>query len=275
MFRNAFVIAALAAVASLTWLTHAAQAELRFTSESDEIKRTWLGGYIFYPSGSRFKWGEISTTVPEAAAALAGRRYPTIVYMHGCSGIDIASTKTARDFLLKGGFVVIMPNSYARIDKPASCILAQHQGGLHRSVLAWRQDEARNAIHQARLLPFVDPNNIFMVGLSEGAITTATTTGNEPINARIVEGWTCHAGWPEYWGLPAPASEPVLSLSTADDPWFQIAVLKGNCGAFMNRTNGSKAIIFPTTHILHDQHFQLWHPDAMNAALKFLRQNMR
>ena len=194
--------------------------------------------------------------------------------MHGCSGIDIASTKTARDFLLEGGFVVVMPNSYARIDKPVSCNLAQHTGGLHRSVLPWRQDEARNAIHQARRLPFVDPNNIFLIGLSEGAITTATTTGNEPVNARIIEGWTCHAGWPEYWGLPVPASEPVLSLSTADDPWFQLAVLKGNCGVFM-KNNGSKAIIFPTTHVLHDQHFQLWHPDAMRAALDFLRKHMR
>lgn len=275
MPSKTFILFAATVLAGLAWLGNHAEAELRFTSESDEIKRTWLGGYIFYPTGNRFKWGPIGSTLPKAAAALAGRRYPTIVYMHGCSGVDIASTKTARDFLLKGGFVVVMPNSYARIDKPLSCILAQHKGGLHRSVLAWRQDEARNAIHQARRLPFVDPNNIFLVGLSEGAITAATTTGNEPVNARIVEGWTCHAGWPEYFGLPAPPSEPVLSLSTVDDPWFQIAVLKGNCGVFMNRNNGSKAIIFPTTHTLHDQHFQLWHPDAMRAALDFLRANMR
>jgi dienelactone hydrolase len=275
MPRKTFILFAVAVLAAVAWSGGGANAELRFRSESDEIERTWQGGYIFYPTGGRFKWGPISTTLDKAKAALGGRRYPTIVYMHGCSGIDIASTKTARDFLLKGGFVVVMPNSYARVDKPASCILSQHLGGLHRSVLAWRQDEARNAIHMARRLPFVDPNNIFMVGLSEGAITTATTTGNEPINARVVEGWTCHAGWPEYWGLPAPASEPVLTLSTVDDPWFQIAVLKGNCGVFMKYHNGSKAIIFPATHPLHDQHFQLWHPDAMKAALDFMHRHMR
>ena len=275
MPKAIFKLAASAAFAALAWFGSATGAELRFTSEDDEVARTWQGGYVFYPTGGYFKWGKIAATVPDAAAALAGGRYPTIVYMHGCSGIDIASTKTARDFLLKGGFVVVMPDSFARRNKPPSCILAQHRGGLHRSVLSWRQDEARNAIAEARRLPFVDPNNIFLVGLSEGAVTTATTSGNEPVNARIVEGWTCHAGWPEYWGLNAPASEPVLALSSVDDPWFELAVLQGDCGVFMDRNNGSRSIVWPKSHILHDQHFQLWQPEAMSTAIAFLRRHMR
>jgi dienelactone hydrolase len=262
-----------AALVSITLAN--AGAAVWLTSEQDEIDRTWSGGYIFYPKGARFRWGSIRDTLADAKATLAGRRYPTIVYMHGCSGVDIASTLTAREFLLKGGFVVVMPNSFARRHKPVSCILAQHKGGLHRSVIFWRQDEARNAIREARRLPFVDPNNVFLVGLSEGAITTATTVDNEPVNARIVEGWTCHAGYPEYWGLPAPPSEPVLAMSVEDDPWFKRAFLQGDCGAFMKYDNGSRSVVWRKPHVLHDQHFQLWHPDAMRIAIDFLRRHTR
>ena len=191
---------------------------------------------------------------------------------HGDAG---GVCRRRRGVVLKGGFVVVMPNSFARRHKPTSCLLAQHKSGLHRSVIYWRQDEARNAIAEARRLPFVDLDNIFLIGLSEGAITTATTTGNEPVNARIVEGWTCHAGWPEYFGLAAPPSEPVLALSSVDDPWFQKAFLEGDCGTFMKYDNGSRSVVWPKSHILHDQHFQLWHPKAMSLALAFLRRHMR
>jgi len=95
------------------------------------------------------------------------------------------------------------------------------------------------------------------------------------LGARIVEGWTCHAGYPEYWGLAAPKSEPVLSLSSDEDPWFTMAVLKGDCGAFMNKHNGSKAVVWHQPHPLATEHFQLWHPDAMREALSFLRAHMK
>jgi dienelactone hydrolase len=274
MPRHLLKLLAATVLAALAMLGNVAATEW-LTDEQDELDRTWAGGYIFYPKANRFSWGHIGEVMGDANATLAGRRYPTIVYMHGCSGIDIASTQTARDFLLKGGFVVVMPDSFARRNKPVSCILKSHTSGLHRAVIFWRQAEARNAIREAKRLPFVDPNNVFLVGLSEGAITTATTSGNEHVNARIVEGWTCHAGWPEYWGLAAPKSEPVLTLSSDDDPWFQIAVLKGDCGVFMNKRNGSKAVIWHQPHPLATEHFQLWHPDAMAVALQFLRAHMK
>lgn len=274
MFRLALKVAGITTAAVMASIVSAA-ATGWFVDEREEIARTWTGGYIFYPKGGRFAWGPIGEELDHAKRSLAGRRYPTIVYMHGCSGIDIASTQTARDFLLKGGFVVVMPNSFARRHKPVSCVLATRKAGLHRSVIFWRQDEARNAIRQARSLPFVDPDNVFLVGLSEGGITTATTTDNEPVNARIVEGWTCNSGWPEYWGLKAPPSEPVLALSSRHDPWFKRAYLQGDCGSFMKHNNGSRSVVWREPHTLHDQHYQLWHPDAMRAAIDFLRRHMR
>jgi hypothetical protein len=158
--------------------------------------------------------------------------------------------------------------------KPASCELSGHVSGLHRGVLAWRQAEAENAIRRARRLAFVDARNVFLVGLSEGAIAAATARG-ERVNARVVEGWTCHAGWPEYVGIRAPAGEPVLAFSSEDDPWFQQDWTRGDCGAFMKRGSGSKSIVFRAPDPLHDQHFVFWRADVQAIALAFLRAHLR
>jgi dienelactone hydrolase len=239
----------------------------------EELDRTWAGGLIFYPKDGRFAFGKIASHVGLAQAAIGNRKLPVIVYMHGCSGLDLLSKQTARDHVLDG-FVVVMPDSYARANKPPSCILEKHQSGLHRSVIFWRQNEANNAIRNARLLPFADPRNVFLAGLSEGAITTATVKG-EPVNARIIEGWTCHAGWAEYAGLAAPESEPVLSFTSVDDPWFQNVWARGDCGKFMSKTNGSMSVVFGRDHVLHDQHFVMWHKEAKDRARAFLKAHLK
>lgn len=238
-----------------------------------ELDRTWSGGRVYYEVGDRLNSGVIAQAAPRLAGELAGRRLPTIVYMHGCSGIDGFSEQTAAVYA-RAGFLVLAPDSFARTQKPLSCELSGHVGSLHREVLAWRQAEAENAIRQARRLPFVDARNVFLVGLSEGAIVAATATG-ERVNARIVEGWTCHAGWPEYVGVRAPAGEPVLAFSSEDDPWFRQDWARGDCGAFINPRNGSKSIVFHAPDPLHDQHFVFWRADVQATALAFLRAHMR
>jgi dienelactone hydrolase len=62
-----------------------------------------------------------------------------------------------------------------------------------------RQYDALNAIKNAKQLDWVDARNIFLVGFSEGGITSATvsTDFDSGINARVIEGWACHAGWSE------------------------------------------------------------------------------
>ena len=238
-----------------------------------ELDRTWSLGRLSYLDGGRVVSGWIGTTAAQAAKVFAGRKLPAIVYLHGCSGIDGLSDQTAAVYVA-AGFVVVMPDSFARAVKPVSCDVSRHIGGLHRGVLAWRQAEAENAIRRARELPFVDARNLFLVGLSEGAITAATARG-QPVNARIVEGWTCHSAWPEYVGLRGSSSEPTLAFSSQDDPWFQIEATRGDCGAFMGGRRGSRSIVFRAPDALHDQHFVFWRPDVQATALAFLRAHMR
>ena len=118
-------------------------------------------------------------------------------------------------------------------------------GGFYRGVLKMRQLDALHAIREARKLNWVDPDNIFLVGFSEGAIVSATLSADsdQPLRARVVEGWTCHAGWSEYRGLNSTINEPVLTLVAKGDPWFQNYWTKGDCTEFSKKEDGSKIII--------------------------------
>lgn len=134
-----------------------------------------------------------------------------------------------------------------------------------------RQHEAAHAIRMAHTLPWVDQNNIFLMGLSQGGITTATFSG-EPVKARIIEGWGCHAVWPEYHGLNAPESEPVLSLVSDKDPWFRNPLHQGDCGEFM-LNDKSESIVFKKGS-LRFRHELLEYPKVQKIVSDFLTRQL-
>ena len=104
------------------------------------------------------------------------------------------------DVFAQSGFAVIAPASFARKKYPKSCDPVKKIGGLYRAVLKMRQLDALHAIREARKLSWVDPDNIFLMGFSEGGIVSATLSieSGQSVRARVIEGWTCRAGWPEY-----------------------------------------------------------------------------
>ncbi|PVA11991.1 hypothetical protein DC366_03480 [Pelagivirga sediminicola] len=192
-------------------------------ADNAELARTWQGARVWLP-------GTVQDTrvaaLPDSPAPRA-----VVLYAHGCNGLSRITTVTAR-FLAGAGYLVVAPDSFARADKPVSCDASQARGGLHRAVLGWRQAEMRHALSQLRGIEALKDAPIILMGHSEGAITAATLMAPD-IAMRIIEGWTCHSGWPEYWGLKAPEGQPVLALVGENDPWFRLPVLRGDCGAFM------------------------------------------
>ncbi len=138
-----------------------------------------------------------------------------------------------------------------------------------------RQYDALNAIKNAKQLDWVDSKNIFLVGFSEGGITSATvsTDFDSGVNARVIEGWTCHAGWNEYRGINAPSSEAVLALVADQDPWFQDSWTRGSCGTYMNSENGSRSVVYNTGPLMSN-HSLLDDSDVQNMVLEFLKAHM-
>lgn len=210
-----------------------------------ELARSWLGARVWLPDDPNH-----ATDVH----ALNGAELPgaVVLYAHGCDGLSRITDATGR-FLARAGHAVIAPDSFARDEKPASCIPAQQRGSLHRRVLAWRQAELSHAMERIADTPALRDLPLVLMGHSEGAITVATLTA--PDAPRIIEGWTCHAGWPEYRGLNAPRDTAVLALVGANDPWFRLPVLQGDCGAFMHDHPQGRSRVFQPPHYLHNRHY--------------------
>lgn len=238
-----------------------------------ELERPWLAARVRIP---RPGGGYISTTMKElnsGSHSIAGS-WPTVIYLHGCTGVW-SGTYTRINFLARNGYAVIAPVSFARKKYPRSCNPDRHQGGLYRPTLYMRQNDAGYAISQAKALPWVDDDNIFLMGLSEGGITTATFFSASPeqsVRARIVEGWTCRSGWPEYSGLSAPDNEPVLTLVGSKDPWFQDRWTKGDCTKFVAPSNGSRSVVYSTGY-LSTRHELLESKEVQDTVLDFLEQH--
>ncbi len=245
-------------------------------SDPQEIRRTWEAALVRIPGEAKSDVMRATMRVLPAEATHFKRRWPTVIYLHGCSGVW-AGTYRRIDFLAAQGYAVIAPASFARRKYPRSCDPVHHRGGLYRPTLRMRQEDAGYAVVQAKKLAWVDPNNVFLVGFSQGAITAATFRSDDPdarVNARILEGWTCHAGWEEYRGVRAPRSEPVLALVAKNDPWFQHSWNRGDCGRFLDPTNGSRSVVFDRGK-LANQHALLEDRHVQQLVLDFLRQHRR
>ena len=262
--RKAFAGTALALLAVLP-------GPLPATGEDADLRRTWQRAPVIVPGEAGLIRGRIEDIDERLPRVL--RPYPAVIYLHGCAGLGSISHDAAR-LLAEAGYAVIMPDSFAREHKPKSCDPAREVGGFHRGVLGWRQAEANQAIREAHRLVWVDADNVFLWGFSEGGIVTATLTG-EPVNARVIEGWTCHAGWPEYVGVAAPPGEPVLALLGGADPWFRSPYLRGDCGAFMEGRADSVSIVYERPDFLATKHHLSWHPEVRQLILDFLAGHRR
>ncbi len=241
-------------------------------SSPDELHRTWQAALVRIPKHHQVYAGQISDLPIEALPAK--EKLPIVIYLHGCSGVWWG-TYIRLDFFAENGFAVIAPASFARAKYPKSCDPATKRAGLYRETLKMRQYDALNAIKNAKQLDWVDSRNIFLVGFSQGGITSATLSTNidTTVNARVIEGWTCHAGWSEYRGINAPVSEPVLALVADQDPWFQDSWTRGSCGRYMNSENGSRSMVYRTGSLM-SKHSLLDDSDVQNRVLEFLHTHM-
>ena len=255
--------------------TAASQISSKDWNDPQELERVWQASFIRIPGAN----GDvIKSTIADFGSKSSenGKKYPTVIYMHGCSGYW-AGTIRRINFLAENGFAVIAPPSFARKKYPKSCDVYKYQGGLYRNTIRIRQNDAGYAIANSKRLSWVDENNVFLMGLSEGGITTATFYSkdkNKSVNARVIEGWTCTSTWNEYRGLRAPKSEPVLSLLGSKDPWFQNPYTNGECTNFLNKKNGSKSIVYRNGRLSY-KHELLEDDEAKKPVIEFLQKHIK
>ena len=183
----------------------AADASVRPTWEKAEL---WLD-----PGGGRVWRGGFDD--PALAKALdgmtkAGRKAPVVVIMHGCGFRKRAAWTYARN-LVKAGHVVVIPDSFARPSRPATCdpwTFERLPDAPIDAVLALRLEEIAYAASRLRAAPWADPSRLYLLGHNEGGDAVAAFAGSA-FRGRVVSGSACAYG--------VGGKGPVLSLASAAD----------------------------------------------------------
>ena len=190
---------------------------------------TWERAFLYLPArrgGVAVAVGGRRAGAAAAAAEAAippGKRLPTVLFAHGCAGFGPGGRVNAR-LLATAGYAVFAPASFARPGRPRTCDVKTYRTFVSRAVFqrvrAMRTAEIRYALERLAEIPWVDPENLFLVGHSQGGGAVSAYVGG-PIKARVITGSTCTRG---YGAAPG---DPVLAVYSRDDPW--LTVVAGRC----------------------------------------------
>ena len=114
----------------------AAKKSLISGDDPEELARTWSGSRVYIPGITRQIHTRMKSLPVDFRAGKQGQ-FPLIIYLHGCSGFWRGTAQRA-NFFTQLGFAVIAPDSFARREKPVSCVPRRKIGGFHRGVLYLR-----------------------------------------------------------------------------------------------------------------------------------------
>ena len=110
-----------------------------------ELQRTWEAAWVFLPSDAAA--GYRRTTV--AALGAVPAEAAIVLYAHGCDGLGEMAAETGR-FLARAGYIAVMPDSFARLDKPVSCRPAQRSCEARRPARCTRSRAAARPTPETR-----------------------------------------------------------------------------------------------------------------------------
>ena len=185
--------------------------------------------------GEKITFTNTDTSNTEITAYLAGPRedgpYPTVIFLHGCTGLERESYATPwrglnehAAWLNARGFVTLIVDSHGsrgiteRAAWYASCI--RGKGYLER------QHDVYGAVDFLRGLPFVADDKIALIGMSQGGgVILITMDGKEAIG-KIAAGI---AFYPHctFFGLTREYYVPILILIGSEDDITPVSGCQG------------------------------------------------
>jgi len=188
-----------------------------------DVDLAWSRAPVYLP-------GQSQPTMP--ADANPKGRLPVVIYLHGCGGIDPRHDRPWARFLADNGYAVIMPDSMARPGRVSVCDPLTRSWNMSRfpQVYGYRQQEIEHSLEQVRRLPWVNPDQIFLMGHSEGGYA-ASLAGLEGFRSIIISGWQCGAGM----AIRVPPNTGILNLTFTRDPWYHGTFREGRCRDFDQR----------------------------------------
>ncbi|MAR79076.1 MAG: hypothetical protein CMM18_02465 [Rhodospirillaceae bacterium] len=243
------------------------------TQGYSDIELTWKKALVFFPSEKMYKEKTLLRMEEIKINKISYKnKMPLLLYLHGCSGLGDG---VFLQKLSSIGIVIIAPDSFARSYRPMQCNPKTKKGGKNLFIYDFRSAELTYALEKISEIPWIDFNNLFLFGASEGGVTAALFRGNV-FNGRVITQWTC-TGAPLIEGIDAPKNEPILSIVKESDPWYasdKTISQDGNCGSYMLDRLNSKSIILKNVSG-EDPHNVFTGDESLFEIKKFIRQNIR
>jgi dienelactone hydrolase len=204
-------------------------------AHASDVEKSWDKATVFVPG----KW--FPTSVDRISVS---QPMPVVIYLHGCVGITRDHDGMWAEYLTSQGFVVVMPDSMARSNRPLNCDGQSRRGNLWPQAHEYRLQEIARALDQVMSSTWADKKNVFLMGHSEGGIAVARSQHNE-FAGKIILAWGCTSSKPEFDGIFAPKHVPVLAVAYTDDEWRKGTHNEGTCGAKAQGRDNFRAVDLP------------------------------
>jgi hypothetical protein len=232
-----------------------------------QLKADQAKGIIYMDPGIEKSWDDAVVYVPESIFPKKikniklDRKYPVVVYLHGCAGIQPYHDRQWGQYIAKSGFIVVLPDSFARPKRVSNCDPNNHSLTYRfPMVVPFREQEIAYAMLELKKLSWVDVDNIFFMGHSEGAEVLARTQ-IKGMRGIVLSGGFCSSGILFEQGIKS------LSISYSIDPWFGQS--KSRCSN--GRVDGS----LTTVELSGSGHNTYDEIKARDAVSMFLKQNLK
>jgi len=226
------------------------------------LERVWQATRVWLPSAPGVSGHRVREVERALEAIPAETRWPVVIYVHGCHGLDDDLTQWA-GVLTAAGYAVVAPAASTRGERAPRCNDATLYGRDDLVDFARRAAEVRYAHRQLLMLRWVVPQSVFLFGFDHGGVIVADWRQRD-VAGYIVTGWTCTSPDMRH-GLFTPPDRPVLAIRWAEDPLFRDPAWNGDCEAHLAERPGSRSLVLEGRG-----HSTATSPEARAAVLRFL-----
>jgi dienelactone hydrolase len=222
--------------------------------ETPDLRRVVLGG--------RIDAGYIVDILDGMSAKYP---QPAVIFLHDCGyAYNDPEGRQQIKFMASLGYIVFVPDSYARAGRPRSCDVETKTLDptlSHDLIHEQRRSEALYAIERVLELPWIDHNKIYLGGSGEGA-DAALQLDHEALAGRFAISPSC------TYEVRHTPSTPTLIVRSDRDLWYDIdhwPEAIGACETTFRNDAGTEIVVVDGA--LHDP---LIYPEAKTRFWNFM-----
>jgi dienelactone hydrolase len=203
---------------------------------------------------------------------LAGKPVPTVLFLHGSSGLALKAIGEWQQWLTTLGYASIAPDSFTLANR--ATYKSPIDKASYEKMHSLRSSEIAPTLAALKTQTWADQRSLILAGTSEGAVPVARFAGTE-FAARIMYAWSCETNYfvtePKNSFEP---SKPMLNIISAQDPffsktntWLGNVEAQGHCAAALKDNKQASVLLVPNA-----PHTLLNLPATRSATSGFLSQ---